>query len=227
MRMHMTAEGQAEPIAQNAVRAEEAGELESASEKWSALAVKNKDSDDLEARTWGLLGEKKFSDLQRTIQRQEGLKQELDKARNAGQEYQPSQEAEKLVVRAIHFEEVGDWPLALKRWEKLKEMFHDDWTGMRWGVLAAKKVNEIKPKIGQGIDAEKKARVERVRERLNRAKDIIADDPRANVDCFDIVNLYENDPDPELAILVTEAKRVLVDHPFHKTKVQGPPETRP
>jgi serine/threonine-protein kinase len=212
MRMRMSPDGEAEQIAQNAVRAEEAGELEAALERWRSLGQKYKGSSDLDAHAWGLLGEKRLKDLQAVQEKELQLRRRIDQARYAGEEFKPSSEAERLAAQATHYEMFEDQALALRQWQKLKEIFQADLQSRPLVVLATKRISQLKGSAPAGTE-ERKTRQALVSKNLAKAVELAPDDwKEARAICLDIVELYGKAEEPELIGMVGDAKKLLSDH---------------
>src|SRR5262249_9219673 len=80
MRHNLTPEGEAEAAAQNAVRAEEVGELGLATERWQEV-LKYRDSKDAGSRSLGLLAAKRLQDLHEVDQREKHWRDHVDRVR--------------------------------------------------------------------------------------------------------------------------------------------------
>jgi hypothetical protein len=203
MKMKFEPDDEAERKAFAAVRREESGDLAAARERWQDL-VDLKDSNDGDARPWGLVAEKRLADIQQVDERLADLKTRVEQARRGEKEFEPINHREARAGRALRFELFGDLVRAKEEWSGLKSTEVD--AGQRWWfLLAASKIAELTPKVES--DSKLKG-VNLVRQRLKEAAALKDKDPaQSAIICRDVVFLYENDS--EMADEVTQAKTLL------------------
>src|SRR5262249_36496906 len=157
MRHNLTPEGEAEPIAQNAVRAEEAGEIALALDRWQDL-LKYRANRDADLRSWGLLAAKRVKELQDVEQCEQHWRRRVDMARFHAKAAELSRLSDRLAALATRAELFGDETLALEQWKSLKAA-KPTGTGERslW-LLAARKVRELDAKALRGPELAQKRR---------------------------------------------------------------------
>ncbi|HZT82282.1 MAG TPA: serine/threonine-protein kinase, partial [Gemmataceae bacterium] len=205
-RRNLQPEDEASKAGYAALQAEEAGDLALAKEKWQSL-LKYKEFADPDRHAWGALADKRLAELAAVDERLRRLVEALNKARLEGADFKGADEDEQLAARAAHYELFGDPAGAVRRWQDLKQK-HEKASeeGRTWLLLASQRLHELRPKAPPAAE-EKAARLELVKRRLAEAGKLNAE--AAQVICRDVVALYRDTADPELAALVKQANEKL------------------
>src|SRR5207244_2021010 len=162
------------------------------------------DSDDADARPWGLVAEKRLLDLDGVAQRLQDLQTRVQQARRGEKEFEPIDQREARAGRALRFELFGYFVKAKEEWSRLKSAEVE--AGERgWFLLAAFKVAETTPKVDADILPKGRALV---RQKLKEAAQLKDKQPdQAAIICRDILFLY--DKDSEMADETAQANALL------------------
>jgi predicted Ser/Thr protein kinase len=198
MRMKMTAEDNAERLAQTATRSEQAGELSLAAESWGKIG-QQPESKEPAGHGWQLLADRRLADL-RECDRQEGLlKARLDQSRRRDGPAPPGRDPDREAYRAIRAEQFGDASMALSSWQKIKGTTDESSPDRVWYLLSLKKINEMSPKAWRGRE-EKDARKSLIRDKLSQAAETRKNAPTLARSIYqDIAALYSQSADPVAA----------------------------
>ncbi len=202
MRLKLTPEGEAEPIAQAAIRYEEAGELDLAKQRWEQL-LKYKDEADSENRPLGLLAAKHLEAL-RTVEHYEyNLSQGMSMFERDTEAY-----------RAEHF---GDYALAMDRWKSVRETTGTVIYARAARLLAARKLLELDQKMPRGRDL-RQVRLELIADKLAAADELRSTKPEEALVIYrDVVLLYGQSSDaalrPHVEAAQAEVKKLAPNGP--------------
>ena len=184
--------------AHKALKAEEAGDLKGAAERWEDLRNKG----DSFGAAWGYLAARRLASIGRAREEYERLNREYLVDRSTGKVRTRDGEGEKLAADAVRYEGFGDNWTARGLWTKLADELRGDIKGREWFLLGAWRARDLKEAGFSGADAEvADKRREFVRAKLQgaRGKDI------ARTVYEDIVSLYADAPDARLKALAVQA----------------------
>jgi serine/threonine-protein kinase len=137
------AEGDAEPEAMNALRAEDNGDLDSALRRWRSLRKYKADPDQ---RSWGLLAEKNVRTVQEAEQRYGRIHDLLETAQAEKRDVKPDDDMDDLVVDALRYEASGNKTAALEKWKRMRDKYEKEYDQRLWYLLAVKKIRELNAK---------------------------------------------------------------------------------
>ena len=131
-RAKFKAEGEAEPLARQALDAEDLGKLDEAKNLWQTL-LPYQDKTDADQRPWGLVADKYVKELAAVDELYRNLQAK------GGKEESPSSESkeESLALEAVLAEAQEKSGLAKVRWNDLKKMTESQAELRRWYLLAA------------------------------------------------------------------------------------------
>jgi serine/threonine-protein kinase len=197
-------EGDAGPVAREALDFEDKGKLEPSRACWQRLTdYDNKDDPDKDA--WRLIAEGRLRDLGNVAPYEEMVRAQIGHARTRGQVFKPEEETPRLVAEAFRYEDLGDFAAAQRRWAELKRRYAKDRVQGVVGLLSAKQLVAVKAK-SPPEEKEEKDRLELLTKALEQPNRIM---------CLEISDLYNKDPatgqEPtgELAALVAKAQDFL------------------
>jgi serine/threonine-protein kinase len=156
---------------------------------------------------------RQWSDQVELHERDRQLHIRYRQARNLGRPPELESPAEALAYRATHYEDFGDLPAARDCWHDLQQQFATDAGQRLWVLLADQKLQALAAQ-GPPNPQEKKGRKTLVEKKLMEAIDLKANKQarEARLLCQDIVDLYNVDryrDDPDLAVLVQQARKLL------------------
>jgi hypothetical protein len=208
MRMKMTAEDNAERLAQSATRHEQTGELSLATEAWEKMG-QLPESKDPAGHGWQLLANRRLADLQE-CQRQEGLlKARLDQSRRRDGPQAPDHEPDREAYHAIRAEQFGDASMALAGWQKIKGTTEESSSDRVWYLLSLKKTNELGSKAWRRPE-EQDSRKSFIKDKLNQAADMRKNAPALARSIYqDVAALYSQSADPVVAGDAVVAQKAL------------------
>jgi serine/threonine-protein kinase len=208
LRMNLSADGEDEAAARVALRAEESGDLAAAREQWQALA-KHKETLDEARRPWGLLAANRLRTLDEVDQLEARLRSRLQANQTGTAKNKAVSDTERLALLATRGEKMEDFTLARDAWRDLHDRYQKETEQRAWFLLAAKKVRELRSRAITDPEAAAKKRRELVKKKLDEAKNLAESQPaEARGICQDILALYENSPDSELAKLTDKAREL-------------------
>ena len=204
-----------------AMEAEKAGSLRQAAEFWNKAKTRFPDEakltfalkDEVLAKArWGWVADRRLADIQKVEQVATATR---DKVKNNRRYETPFStdltNPESLAVRGTRLEDFGDREKAGRVWDQLITLTEKDPDKRDWHLFACQQRGVI-PKTGED---QTKARVERITKRLGEAtvavSEVATDSHRIAIrnQCRDVTDLYEDEKDPEIKALVTQAKGII------------------
>jgi len=208
MRMKMTAEDNAERLAQSATRSEQAGELSLAAEAWGKMS-QQAESKDPAGHGWLLLADRRLADLHE-CERQEGLlRARLEQSRRRDGPAPPDHDPDREAYRAIRADQFGDSSMALGSWQKIKNTTDEASSDRVWYLLSLKKINELGAKAWRGVE-EKDSRKSLIKDKLTQAAEMRKNAPALARSVYqDIAALYSQAADPVVAGDAVVAQKAL------------------
>ncbi len=208
MKLGRPAEDDAERAAFAAVYAEEAGELTQARQHWHALD-KYRDDPNADLHAWSLVAEKRLREIREAEDLDKQLQSRLLTMRAQEPEIKFGTDEDGRALRATLAELFGDLALAVEGWQGLKTAPEHV-----WALLAAKKVHDLRADVPRG-PAERKARRELVRRKLTEASQDaeMGKQYEARLICRDLIALYADNRDSEVASTVGKARALLKELP--------------
>jgi serine/threonine-protein kinase len=200
----------AEQVARDAIRDEEDGNLAEAQKAWQSLC-KYKEELSRESRSWGLLAEKRLRALEGVFQREQDLKDYIDRAHREGRVFRAGPDARGQASLALLFEQFGDKWRARDRWHALRKKYKDRPQQRDWVLLAAKHLARRPSEVRD----EDKERLKLIEAKLKEAEKLRRDGQvKAEHIYQDIVALYGNEEeDAAVANLVRKARAELKEFP--------------
>jgi len=137
----ISADGEAETLARDALDKEDTGRLDEAARAWKKLAAfeSKKGSD----HGWGLVAKEYLAELGKVKQITQDLQKKVGEEKAKAKKYLPESEAERLVMDAFRKDQPSQ---ALHAWNDLKTQMKDDPDNRRWYLLAALKHRELSEK---------------------------------------------------------------------------------
>jgi hypothetical protein len=210
--------GDAEKLAFEAIKQENAGDPDEAIRLWTDLRAKADDAADADVAVYGWLGQKKTVELSGLPNRERRLADAL------AYEHALVRSGAKpdlgLVGRACldayRFEQFGDLPAARDRWEAIRDEHLKTLDERGWAVLAAKKARATKALAVSGKEKEREFRQKLLADQFAAAEAV---SPTADPDgrrkavsiCRDLIALYGRDPDPQVSAFARQASQLLRD----------------
>jgi serine/threonine-protein kinase len=198
-----------EQTAAAAVEKENRGSLEEAWKDWEEL-LKYKDSRDAELHSYALLADKRRRGIQAVYDREAELGKEIARARKQLRPFEPKEGVEGQAALTVYYETFGDVWMARDRWKSLRQKdepdikYEKDSKKRLWFLLAAKNERQL---AGRATGDGHKGRLNLVRKKLKEAEGLAekkADEAKRIYQ--DILNLYGQHADAELAKVVKEAR---------------------
>jgi tRNA A-37 threonylcarbamoyl transferase component Bud32 len=210
--------GDVEKLAFEAIKQENAGNVEEATRLWNELTAKVEDATESDSAVYGWLAQRKAGDLAALLVRERrltdalsyehalvtsGLKPDLGLVGRA-------------CLEALRFEKFGDLPAARDRWEAVRDDHLKALDERGWAILAAAHARQMKAMAVSGKEKEREFRQKLLTEQLLAAEAVppMADPTRRKKTveiCRDIIALYERDPDPQVNAFAQKAKKLLRD----------------
>jgi serine/threonine-protein kinase len=205
----ISADGIGEHVTRTALAHENNGELSAAIEAWKDLGLQFISAQNIEEKAWGWLAKRKIEALN-------GLKSFED--RLVRLETKPISEAERFASEALRLERLQDVAAAREKWAALKEQFIKEFEARNYVVLASAKLAELKDKPPTGADEIRDTRRALIAERIKEIDRFVNENTpfslrQATTIARDIVDLYRDNPDPEIKKHVLHATECLKDHP--------------
>jgi serine/threonine-protein kinase len=201
-------DGDSEARMRAALAFEEEGKLTEASEQWQPL-VKLKDSEDEKEHGRGLLAERRVEDIQAVTPLEEALLHQLADAHNQGRDFKPADDAERLAAEALLFEYFEDYARARSRWIDFRLRYQKDLDHGSYALLASRKIADLKDRVPDDKEELNRRRAA-VRKKLREADSKEAQDGLTAMGIYrNILTLYEKETDPEIAEVVTGARKQL------------------
>jgi serine/threonine-protein kinase len=114
-------EKRADEEARTAVRYENEGLMDDALKAWRDLARFKKENDP-DLRSWGLLGEKRASDLKAVDSLYEDLKLKITSENLTNKKAEAEDADERFALDAVRAERKKDWTVARESWEQAKKL---------------------------------------------------------------------------------------------------------
>lgn len=206
-RITIEAQSASEELGFKAARAEETGDLDGAAKVWQELREQA-------GRTpWGLLAGDRLKKIDEIVNHDQKGEEQMARLREVGDVKLDGPEREAFMAyRAEHFADVyegtSDVPLALRRYDEMKEKYSDDLDQRFWFLLGAYKSRSLKGRVlpTKDPDADRKAIVRKALDAADafRGRSRLLD---ARTVCLNVIALYEKEP-PQKA-QVEEARRIL------------------
>jgi serine/threonine-protein kinase len=209
MRINLTPDGSMEPLAFRGIRAEDAGDFDTARGEWQKLSAKSKESPETDAHSFELVAEKHLVMLEAAIDLESQLQKEVEKAATTtGAKADDPESRARFGARAEAFK---DYSLALDEWEKVKHAVAGGDVKRPLALLASRKVRDLSTLAVRGPEA-KGVRLEFLRKKLADANAAKAEKPEeAQRICQELVALYspQRDKDQEIGAMVDQAEQIL------------------
>jgi hypothetical protein len=229
-RLKLPPEGKAESQARRALSSEEVGDWGAANEHWREVAKFKTDADP-DLRLWGLVAQKRIDDLATATVLEQWLPEQihlhsfnLDVIKNKVSEVRSAQgfrlnwDMMEEAIKASRYELFGDLAAARANWQALRERWEREMEQRPLFLLAAKRLQEPRMKARATKEEETRARLQRIKERLEEARRFLAEKPlepkEARLMYTEILDLYHHypdfrdDPNPDLKQLVEQAQQV-------------------
>jgi cbb3-type cytochrome oxidase subunit 3 len=211
-------------LAWAALEAEKAGRLTEAASLWTQVKGQFPEEaklpfalkDDVLAKArWGWLADKRLADLRKAAQQGEAVRRQVREKREyevgfAGDAANP----EALAARAVRLHDFGDHDKAARVWEQVAALTEKEPDKREWYLLAcqgriARGKGDDAARARPGLVAGKLAEAERI------AAGIGENDPTGKkkqadirILCREVIDLYEDEPDPAIAAAVKRARQV-------------------
>jgi serine/threonine-protein kinase len=215
-RLNQKPEDDGQRLAYDAIRLENDGKADDAKEVWRELEAKFATAEDLDVAVYGWVGRKKLADLANREARLHRLGTVLDEMHTlVPTEPLPELDRlERLSLEALRFERFEDAAAAREHWDDIAKHHLPELESRPWAVLAAKNARRLAGEALADAKAEKEARLQLLRKRLDQAQAVTAqagpgDTTTAVVICRDIIDLYGKDPDSKVSAFAEEARRLM------------------
>lgn len=201
MRRKFDPENDTERAAMFAVRREDDGDLEALEKAWANVRQRaNTGSED--DRVWGLLAERRLTELKQLDTRDVELKKRVQEARLAARKFETADDMERDAAEAIRYELFGDEAAALGRWLVIDKKSAKEPDLRSWHLLALKKIAALRNKLlgpnkeVPSPDEVKAWRVRLVQDRITQAQKLPAiRETEAQAIYRDVVTLYGDNPE--------------------------------
>jgi serine/threonine-protein kinase len=194
MKVGITPDGPAELAAQHAIQKEDAGDINDARGIWQDLAQKEGDGGD--TRIIALVAKKRLEALKAADERLLALQSKVALIQ-PGQDLKPDSESEKLAIRALRFEKIGDAAMAARRWDLVKLKNEADGGDRIWLLIAARQEKEQKAKAPKKSTDEQAERDKALSTYLAAAEARAAEKnwQEARRMAYEVKQLYGDNPD--------------------------------
>jgi serine/threonine-protein kinase len=136
-----------EEIAFPAALAEEAGDFDTARNRWEEL---NKEAG---SSAWGVFAKQRLEEMNRADREDERLQKEINKIREFPYREIAADHPDKAMLTALRYELLGDYLKALTRFEELKAAYANDAKARVSYLFAARKVVEAKKEVNENVGA--------------------------------------------------------------------------
>jgi serine/threonine-protein kinase len=202
-----------EGLAREALDAESRAEFLRAKEKWQAVR-KQKDSASADGQVLDMLADKHIRDIEKSDEILIPISNKLQLAKNDGKLFDSKDEPDRSAALALRYEAIGDLAQADATWQSILRANPDMETrsgNKPWIILATKKAKEMRKQLDTAQDETgKKTRLAALDARLADCATLLKERPvAAYYLCQDILELYANDKDPEVATRLGEFKKIL------------------
>ncbi len=199
------ANNDAEKMGFQGIDAEEEGNLKEAATVWEKM--KEKFGMGSGYSSWGRLAENHLQQLEKIKAQELSFHKKYDALLEQGKAAEPGfpTEEERDTFRAFWYEWFGDPFMAQRRFKDLREQYAKDPDKRFWAVLAAGKDRELKKRLDENPDAEKK-RSDVVQKKLDEAGSPTTKRDRAYGIYFSIRVLYEKEVSMEPFVKQAEAE---------------------
>jgi hypothetical protein len=217
-RLNLSPEGEAEVHARQALKSEEVGDWDTANEHWREVE-KFKGNEDKDLHLWGLVAEKRLQYLAMAGAFESRFESRLAQLKRQQYPVDTSIVLNELKppifpFRAVRYELWGDLALARANWQIMKERCEKDMNQRLGFLIAAKRLQELKmsaPAVNK--EEETKARLQLVKALLDEARVHAAtkqpsESMQAREICAEIMNLYNDSPDPSLRAMKEQARQL-------------------
>ncbi len=202
----MAPENDAEKEAREALTAEDKVDYDKAKEAWQKVRS-SRDVASSEWRSLGLVADKHLRDLAKAEDDEKTLNEKIKVDMSADKFSPEAGEPQYSATRALRFEGVGDFGQAKGAWENVAKA--SDLESMRsWTYLATRKTKELNQKIDKLENKEPvPQRLAALDAYLVYVTELSKQRPAvALTDCKNVLDLYANDKDPDVALRLTEFK---------------------
>jgi serine/threonine-protein kinase len=209
-RLKLSPEGEAETQARRALNSEETGDWSAALEQWNEVA-KFQGDPDADQRVWGRLARKRIEDLAKARDLEQQLSKQVAMS-DAVPESKPDSDLERQAIKAFRYQMFGDFTAARATWQGLKVRCEQNTAQLPWFLLAAKQLQALKsstPIIGK--EGESMSRLQLIKSLLEKARAAgsrVEEAPQARLICDEIIDLYQDSPDPAVKVLVEQAQQL-------------------
>jgi serine/threonine-protein kinase len=213
----------------DALEAERAGRLKEAEDHWlrvksafpaeAALPFTLKE-DVLAKARWGWVADKRIADLKRVSMQLTSLREEIvDKRRFvANFTYEPGS-PQLLAVKGLRLEEFGDRDKAARVWDQLITTTERDPDRRDWYLLACQQRAAI-PKSSDDAVAMRQSRITKAITEATEIANRLKSNPQESVErlrlrqlCREVIDLYDDEVDPEISAAVKKARQLLTTIP--------------
>jgi hypothetical protein len=210
--------GETEKLAFKAIEQENNGDTDAAAQLWAELQERVKGASDPDEAVYGLVAEKKQSELAGVPVREKKLQDALDYEHaliSSGRK--PDLDlVGRACLDAFRLEQFGDLPAARDRWTAIRDENLKSLEDRGWAVLAAKRSRKMKELAVSGKEAEREFRRKLLTDKLAAAQAIPpTTDPDGKKQCVsicrDMIALYGRDPDPAVSAFGRKASQLLRD----------------
>jgi serine/threonine-protein kinase len=209
--------GDEEKRAYQAVEAEDAGDVAAANREWQKLEADTREATEPDVAVYGWLAQKRQADLAALPRWERRLQEELnyDHALVPTGPKPAPDPAEAACLKAYRAEQFGDLVLAREEWDKVRDEYRKELADRHWAVLAAVRARQLKETAAEQAKAAD-FRSKLIERGLTEADAVSAradppDRRKALSICRDVVALYVDSADTQIADLAGRAGKLLAD----------------
>jgi eukaryotic-like serine/threonine-protein kinase len=205
-------DNEAEVAAKKALAEEDSADFDKAKETWQEV-LKSKEVATEEGRPLALVAKRHLKDIAQAVDEEQALAKKLPLAKNDQQIYVPDAEPQQSAARALRYETIGDWGMALVCWQDILKQI-DKNAARSWIYLARRKARENDAKLkGMPDKDEKKIRLDALDTQLAKATEMAPNLPdAARFLCKEILDLYAKGKDEDVDRRLVSFEKLLSQH---------------